>query len=234
MKLAVISALSILTAFTAHAEDFNFYGDAQIVSPGPAGSGEPAVVQLTSDTSGPGYAGTYYVPPGTLTVGELLTLSASYEMTEGTFGAGAPRFSIGDTTSNANNEAYIYWGTPTGGGSFTDPNAGTWANTGNYIDSTDVRVYNNGFAGLGNGNTGETWAQFVAQVGADTQIGCISLDLDGGFAGTQQVDVDDFTVNSAVYDATVAAAPEPGTFVLLGGGLALMVGFCRRTRARSL
>jgi hypothetical protein len=231
MKLALISALSILTAFTAHAEDFNFYGDAQIVSPGPVGSGEPAVVQLTSDTSGVGYAGTYYVPPTTLTVGQLVTLSADYEMTEGTFGGGAPRFSIGDNTANQN-EAYIYFGTPTAGGDFSDPNAGTWANTGNYITSTDVRVYSNGFDGLNTPNTGETWAQFVTDVGANAQISFVSLDLDGGFTGTQQMDVDNFTVNSAVYDA--AAAPEPGTFVLLGGGLALMIAFCRRTTARSV
>lgn len=228
MKLAAISALALFTALTAPAEVFNFYGDAQVVSPGPAGSGEPAVLQLTSDPLGIGYAGVYDTPSTTLTVGSLITLSANYEMTQGTIGNGAPRFSLIDTTSNMHNEAYVYFGTPAGGGSFTDPSPGTWESTGNYADpsSSDIRVYNNGFGGFDTPNTGETWAQFVAQVGANTQIAFVSLDEDGGFSATQQVDVDNFTVNGDVYDA--APTPEPGTLVLFAGSIALMVGFRRK------
>jgi hypothetical protein len=175
----------------------------------------------------------YYTPPTALTVGQLITLSANYEMIAGTFGNGAPRFSLIDTTNNTNNEAYIYWGTPNGGGSFSDPNPGAWAGTGNYADlsSTDVRVYSNGFGGVNTPNTGETWADFVAQVGT-VQIGFVSLDVDGGFSAVQQVDVDNFTVNSDVYDAAAAAAPEPGTIALLGLGLS-GVGLLRYRRRAS-
>src|SRR5579872_2192052 len=154
------------------------YGDATVVT-GP--DGNPAW-QLTSDSSGPdAYGGVYVTITGTLTPTTLTQLSADYVMLTGTFGGGAPRFSLSD---GSNNEAWIYFGTPVGGGTFTDPNNGntTYANTGNYADlsSPDVRVYSNDFGGDNSPNTGQTWAQFVALTGS-TGIDFISLDLDGGF-----------------------------------------------------
>ena len=190
-------------------------------------AGPPTVYKLVSDTSGIGYAGIYDVTTGILTVSQLLDLEANYEMTAGTFGGGAPRFSIGDTTNNANNEAYIYGGTPTGGGGFTDPNAGSGAlnGTGNYADlsSADLRVEVNGFGGINQPNTYITWAQFVAEAGS-TDIGFISLDLDGGFTGTQQMLVDNFTVNGTVVSDRASAVPEPSAVILLFTMIALVAG----------
>jgi len=105
--------------------------------------------QLTSDSIGPNlYSGVYLTGTSTLTPTLLNQLSADYVMETGTFGGGAPRFSL---TDGSNNEAWIYWGTPTGGESFSDPNNGntTYANTGNYanLESPDVRVYSNDFGG---------------------------------------------------------------------------------------
>src|SRR6202042_2243068 len=124
------------------ADSIGTYGDTTVVT-GP--DSNPAW-QLTSDSSGPNtFSGVYLNVTSLLTPATLTELSADYVMLNGTFDNGAPRFSIGDTTMNANNEAYIYWGTPTSGGDFTDPNNGNsnYANTGNYVDpaSSDIRVY---------------------------------------------------------------------------------------------
>jgi PEP-CTERM motif len=211
---------------------FNLYG-ASVVIPNPGIPGEGNVLQVTSDPAGTGYGGMYYdATSSALTVGTLLNVSALYQMTEGTFGNGAPRFSLIDTTSNTNNEAYIYWGTPTGGGSFTDPHPGTWASTGNLasLASSDVRVYVNGFGGQNTPNTGETWAQFVAAQ-ASTQIAYVSLDLDGGFTSAQQMITDEFTVNNAVYEAG-PDAPEPGTLTLVCLGIAGLCGYSWRQRRK--
>jgi hypothetical protein len=165
---------------------------------------------LTSDSSGPNtYSGVYDTISGALTPATLSELSADYVMLTGTFGGGAPRFSLIDSSGN---EAWAYWGTPTGGGSFTDPDSGntSYDGTGNYADllSSDVRVYSDDFGGDDSPNTGQTWAQFVAAVGT-TQIDYVSLDLDGGFTGSQVMDVTGFEVNGTVY--APSAVPEPGS-----------------------
>ena len=68
-----------------------------------------------------------------------------------------------------------------------------------------MRVYSNGFGGYGDGNTGQTWGQFLADPGVGTTpIGYITIDLDAGsFTSTQVMDTTDFDVNGAIY------APEP-------------------------
>jgi hypothetical protein len=210
-KAVVLCGLAIVCAtLTAHADTLGTYDDVKFT---------PGGFKLTSDTTaGPGYAGIYDAVSGVLTPTTLTQLSVDYQMLIGTFHGGAPRFSIIDTTSNTHNEAYVYFGTPHTDGSFSDPANGSPGSTGNYADplSTDVRVYNNGFGGVGNGNTGQSWAQFVASV-PNIQIAYISLDLDGGWGGTQQMLVPDFTVNSQTF---TAPAPLPKGFwaglVLLG------------------
>ena len=197
--------------------------------------------QLTSlQTGSPAYSGLYLELSTPITVDSLTQLSASYVMTEGTFGGGAPRFSLIDGSGNALDEAYIYFGTPAGGGSFSDPNAGntTFASTGNYADlaSADVRVYSNGFAGINTPNTGDTWAQFVTAVDAtgapnpDNEIADVSLDLDGGFTGNEQMDVQNYDVNGEVFNPSVVAVPEPASWTLLGAGMLLAFGFLRRKK----
>jgi hypothetical protein len=231
-SLGFLAALCI-SACLAPADTVNTYGDATVVT-GP--DSNPAW-QLTSDSSGPNtYGGVYVTITGTLTPATLTQLSADYLMLTGTFGGGAPRFSIIDTTSNTNNEAYVYFGTPAGGGSFTDPNKGNtnYANTGNYanLSSSDVRVYSNGFGGFGNGNTGQTWAQFVASVGT-VDIGYLSLDLDGGFTGNQVMDIANFDVNGTIYNPT-SPVPEPGSLNLMVCLLALLGGACLLRRRAAI
>lgn len=205
----VDSRFSLLAfASLASADSIGVYGDTQTVT-GP--DGNPAW-QLTSDASGPNiYSGVYDTITGPLTSSTLTQLSADYVMLTGTFDGGAPRFSL---TDGSGNEAWIYFGTPAGGGTFTDPNSGntSYANTGNYADlaSPDVRVYSDDFGGDNNPNFGQTWAQFVALTGG-TQIDYISVDLDGGWAaaGNQVMDLTDFDVNGTVY--APSAVPEPAS-----------------------
>lgn len=237
--LGLAACIAVAAAAPAHAGSFHLYsppGDNVVVNTGPPS--DPNVLQVTSKDSGPtdfsGYGGMYYDARGdNLTVSNVTTLSALYQMTQGTFAAGAPRFSLIDTTSNAANEAYVYWGTS---GSFTDPHPGSFASTGNLADitSSDLRVQVNGFNGDSTGNGYETWAQFVAKDGGAT-IAYITLDLDAGYSQpssnyTQQMITDEFTVNNNVYEAgpDPTAAPEPASFTLLSLGLAALAGYRRR------
>lgn len=218
-KLAMIVGALVAPCLVqaVHADSLSTYGDAST-----SGSG---YLLTSSTTSGVGYAGLVDTISGSLDSNGLTDLSAEYHMTEGTFGAGAPRFSLADSSGN---EAYIYFGTPTGGGSFSDPATGT---TGNYADSlsADYRVQINGFGGVNDGNTYLTWSQFLGQVG-NVQIAKIYLDLDAGYSqsgGTQQMLVTGFDVNgSNLLSPSAAAAPLPSTaYAGLGllGGMGMLV-----------
>jgi hypothetical protein len=211
------------------------YGQTTVVKPG--GGSNPSAFELTSNSAGAGYAGVAdVITSGVLTPDQLTTLRADYNMTTGSFGGGAPRFSIGDTTNNANNEAYVYWGTPTGGGSFSNPNAGNvWANIGNYADATssDMRVEVNGFGGINQPNTDVTWSQFLAEAGT-VDIGFVSIDLDAGtFVNApdgQQMLVNDFMVNNQVFNPGV---PDPAVWSMLTLGVA-GIGSALRLRPKRL
>ena len=223
---AIAVAATLATAsLPSHAATFGTYGDA--IDNG-AGS-----FDLTSSTSsGAGYSG-IYIEPSSLQLGGITQLSADYNMLGGSFTGGAPRFSIADLS---NNQVYAYWGTPLGGGSFSNPNLnGTPGNTGNFADllSTDVRFYSNGFGGLNSPNTGLTWAQLVAAVGL-TQIWYVSVDLDAGFAGDQHLLVNSFTLNGDVLSAApVTATPLPAALPLFATGLAGLGLLGRRKRKQA-
>jgi hypothetical protein len=230
-KYLFLGALCALLS-PAWADTVGTYGDVQVVT-GP--DGNPAW-QLTSSPGGVGYAGLYVEFDGSITPADLTELAADYVMLGGTFDNGAPRFSIIDTTNNTNNEAYVYWGTPEAGGSFSDPNNGnsTYAGTGNYADdlSADLRVQNNGFGGGSTGASYETWSQFVSSEGT-VGIGFITIDLDGGFSSEQVMDVGSFDINGTTYTPQTSAVPEPGGISLLFGCACGALFFVRRLARRS-
>ena len=233
-----VAAIGLLAApAIALADTTGTYGDVQVVNSGPVS--DPTVFQLTSsNTSGPGYAGVYFNITGALAVSDITQLSTDYQMTVGTIGGGAPRFSLGDSDGN---EAYVYFGTPTGGGGFADANAGAWGNTGNYADlsSADLRVESNGFGGDNASNTFVTWATFVGLVGA-VDVSFVTIDLDGGFTNPagQQMLVDNFTVNGDVMTAGGGGGgggvPEPASWALMIVGFAGAGAALRNRRKAAL
>jgi len=213
----------------AHADTLTTYGDVTTVT-GPGGT--PAW-QITSNTSGIGYGGLEDQITGLLTPTTLTHLSADYEFTTGTIDGGAPRFTLFDSSLNS---AYVYFGTPTGGGNFSDPNAGTYANTGNYVDllSSDLRVASNGFGGDNTPNTYTTWAQFVA-LNPNVAISYITYDLDGGFTGTQSLETGNFQVNDNTYNPAGSPVPEPASLLLLATGVLGASGeMWRRMKSKSV
>lgn len=224
MRMKLLSALAAAAALSspmmAHADAYTLWGDVTVVSPG-QGS-DPHAFQMTS--AGAGYASIQDKVTSGLTVSGLTTLSADYETSDAFIG-GSPRFSLSDSSGH---EAYVYWGTPLGGGSFSNPTSGAWASTGNLAGATDLRVYVNGFGGISQPNTGVTWQQFVNEAGS-TSIDSIYLDVDGGWASPQQVLVDNFAVNGSVLDAV----PEPATWALMLLGLGVIGGAMRSSRRRT-
>ena len=231
MKLLRIAALATaaFVAVPAGAQvTTGQYGDVQIVT---APGNKPAF-QLTSDTNAAEpYGGIYFGFQPTLTLSSLTQLSADYQQTIGSFGGGSPRFTLLDEMGGG---AYVYFGTPNGNGTFSDPFAGAEGTTGNYADlnSTDARVELNGFGGVATGFPPITFAQAVAQVGS-TGIRYVTLDVDGGFTGTQRVLVTKFTVNDNVLaPPAVAAVPEPATWAMMIGGFGIAGAAMRRRATR--
>ena len=229
--LSVAAAIAVLAApAAALAQTTGTYGDVQVVNTGPASN--PEVFELTSNLTGAGYAGLYFEYTTPILLSDITQLSADYDMTVGTFGGGAPRFTIFDASFNA---AYVYFGTPAGGGTFTDPLAGAYGNTGNYADlgSGDLRVQSNGFGGFNSGFPPISFADLVANAGA-TAISYVTLDLDAGtftnLPDGQQMLADNFTVNNSVFAAGAAAVPEPATWAVMILGFGFAGAALRRRR----
>jgi hypothetical protein len=216
--LSVVAAV-VMGSAAANAAGIQTYGDVVSNNPG---------YTLTSDPNGVGYAGLYYdYSASPIALNSITNLSADFQMLQGTISGGAPRFSIFDTTNNLANGAYVYFGTPMGGGTFTDPNPGALQNTGNYASaaSSDLRVEINGFNGDSTGNSYITWADFLARDGS-ALVAFVTLDVDGGFSSTQQAFIDNFVVGGAA-----TATPLPAALPMFLGGAGL-VGMALRRRKR--
>lgn len=218
---------------TALSQTTGQYGAVQVVNSGPASN--PDVFQLTSsNNTPPGYAGLYFDFTSPLALSGITQLSSDYQMTIGTLGGGAPRFTIFD---NGGNAAYVYFGSPQAGGTFSDPNSGVYGNTGNFADllSGDLRVQSNGFGGYSTGPLPYvTWNDLVTNAGG-TLVDFVTLDLDGGtftnLPAGQQMLVDNFTVNGSVISAA-AAVPEPATWAMMILGFGAVGAAARKQRRK--
>ena len=173
------------------------------------------------------YGALDYTPTTTMDIDSLVSLSADYNQTYGTFAGGAPRFDITSPTpfgDGGPDTAYIYFGTTTDGWTYTNPFANnTFGDTGNEVGNAIVQI----------SNTNMTWADFQAAYGSQI-IQDISLAVDAGWDqagsgmppnGGQQVLVSDFNVNG-----DNLATPEPATLALLGLGLTALGIIGRRKR----
>src|SRR5579862_9101381 len=126
MHIRITFAIAILSlAAIGQADYFSQYGNVVEVSGGPNGT----AFRITSDnSSSTPYGGVYYVPDSGTTLNNITTASAQFSWLQGTFGGGAPRFSIGLTNGSYSAEAWVYWGTGPG---YTDNPGSGWQGTGN-------------------------------------------------------------------------------------------------------
>ena len=211
----MIVSVNAATAQTAKSGKF---GDATVVNGGPNNS---PVFQLTS--SGPsGFAGIYQNPVKGTPLSAITQLSVDYQITQGGYFQGSPRFAIFDTEDRV---AYGYLGTP----ALTD--SGVYGNTGNYasLTSNDLRFESQGFGGFNSGTAPFiTFAQLVAAAGA-TSVDQIALLVDG--TNGQTVLANNFNLNGNVFSATpvAGAVPETATWMMMIVGFGA-VGFAMRRR----
>lgn len=93
-----------------------------------------------------------------------------------------------------------------------------------------TRVESNGFGGFSSGYPPITIAQFLAGAGS-ANIRYLTLDVDGGFTGTQQLLTTNFTVNGNVLSPSInGAVPEPSTWAMLLIGFGAIGTAMRRCR----
>jgi hypothetical protein len=179
-----VVVLSLVIAAPALAADPTTSGTATIAN---------GVATLTSDytdTSTTNDAGalTFSVPTGT-TLSSLTTLSAQYNITDGSCGGGSPRFQLNIDGKNV----FVYLGpTP----NFTGCASG-WTSTGNLATNTELRVDLSQYGGA----QYSTWAQAVALLGSHAVTG-IDFAVDGGWSQTgkkQVVQVENVTINGTTY-----------------------------------
>ena len=196
--LAVAAALFIATPVAAQqVSGQGQYGDVTTVAAG---------TQIASDpTAGPGYGGIYFTLSD-FTLGDLTQLSATYTLDQGALAGGAPRFTLFDGLGQS---AFVYFTSPT---------------------STDLTASSivecNGFGGCAYNYPGITFANFVTQVGASTELSSVFLDVDAGYSSRQQLTVSSFSLNGNVF----GAVPEPATWAMMLVGFGGIGGMMRHQR----
>jgi len=211
----------ILTGFDESDPNFGhyylsepLYGDdiwtlvdkASIVEEGPEDN--PWVVKLESiGDEVPPWGSFLFTPPEPVTFNDVNELSSDFEMTEGSFGGGSPRFSIlidwndSHVADSGDKYAFIYWGTPPNymdepvhNGWYVDEQDPNWAertNTGNLMDTTDHRVDLLQFGGPFYSTIEEAKNLF-----GDKEVFEIALVLDGGWKYDQVLLVDNVKVGT--------------------------------------
>jgi len=215
----------ILTGFDESDPNFGhyylsepLYGDdiwtlvdkASIVVEGPPEN--PYVVKLESiGDEAPPWGSVLFRPPEPMTFNDVNELSSDFEMTEGSFGGGSPRFSIlidwndSHVADSGDKYAFIYWGTPPDymdnpvhNGWYVDEQDPNWAernNTGNLMDTADHIVDLSQFGGPFYSTIEEAKHLF-----GDKEVLEIILVLDGGWLFDQVLLVDNIKVH--IYTGT--------------------------------
>jgi hypothetical protein len=149
------------------------------------------VYSLLSDGGAHPYSGIAWSQKQPLAFSGISKLQTDYNLQAGDCYGGSPRFQINvdsDGDGNANGNVFVYIGDAP---SFTCPGAfDAWQSTGNVIGGSDGRWDLSQFGGAPNA----TYAQALALLGADAVTG-VQLVADSGWHATQNVWVDDFTVN---------------------------------------
>ncbi|HIJ71409.1 MAG TPA: hypothetical protein HPP87_08605 [Planctomycetes bacterium] len=160
----------------------------------------PYVVELKSiGDEAPPWGSILFRPSEPMTFNDIEELSSDYNITEGTFGGGSPRFSIlidwndSHVADPGDEYAFLYWGTPP---DYTDIIPSGWQNTGNLYDSNDVRIDLTKFGGPFYATIGDAKALF-----GEKNVFEVILVLDGGWIDDQVMLVDNITIDDYTYDA---------------------------------
>jgi hypothetical protein len=194
LSAALVAALTLAVGAMAAsaATNYSLFGDAEVVSPGEALSAH--AVQATS-------SGTHLfggvdlgVPAGINTIADLTTLATDYMFTQGSCGAGSPRFAV-EVNNDPDTNLFFYLGPPP---NYTGCTSGTWtasgnlADPGNLVDATQL-----------GGTFYESYADVVQAYGSDT-VTDIALVLDGQ---SQTVQFDNSLVDATAYSYEPACTP---------------------------
>jgi hypothetical protein len=194
LSAALVGALTLAVGAMAAsaATNYSLFGDAEVVSPGEALSAH--AVQATS-------SGTHLfggvdlgVPAGINTIADLTTLATDYMFTQGSCGAGSPRFAV-EVNNDPDTNLFFYLGPPP---NYTGCTSGTWtasgnlADPGNLVDATQL-----------GGSFYESYADVVQAYGSDT-VTDIALVLDGQ---SQTVQFDNSLVDATAYSYEPACTP---------------------------
>jgi hypothetical protein len=193
VTIGAVVAVMLAVSGAAQAATWDLFYQAALSDTGPTGG---KVLRLSSPNSGAdAYGYLRYEPATPFTLNDLTELSVDFNMVQGPFVGGSPRFDIGLDFNNDGiwNDHLIYanWGTqPWGGG--TPPTG--WTSTGNVMGSSlwgNVTFFD--------GNTQYTAAGLKAAFGT-IKVMRVYVSLDSGWAGnTQILDIDNFKINSDVY-----------------------------------
>jgi hypothetical protein len=181
-----LSIVGCVALSSQAAQPWALFGDAQFVREG--GKGNKWVVELSSiDDS---FSGVSFSPRKNTTFADLRELSASYNVVEGRFGGGSPRFQValdndGDGDSDGN--VFVYLGTPP---NFDDEPSG-WESTGNLLLSEDLRFDLTQFGGPFYGS----YEDALELVG-DAEVVSVNLVVDAGWLTDQVILFDDIRVDN--------------------------------------
>ncbi len=219
----VLGLVTLCAASAAQAATFELFYNATPSNTGPTGN---TVLRLSSPNAGVDpYGYLRYKPTTPFALNLLNTLSADFNMVQGPFAGGSPRFDIGLDFDNDGDFDWTggdrllmaNWGTqPWGGGAPVG-----WSSTGNFMDPLQGITFFDG-------NTQYTVAALKAMFGT-LNVMRAYVSLDSGWTGnTQILDVDNFRINGDSYSLT--PVPEPTVLGLLGLGL---VAIARRVRTRA-
>ena len=206
--LAAIATAALAFSAPAWAADPTTSGTATI-------SG--GVATLTSDftdasTANDFGAVTFAVPAGT-TFASLTTLSAEFNLTDGSCGGGSPRFDV--ALGNGQTVGVHFGPSP----NFTGCAEDTWTSTGNLIGNNDAGRYE-----IRPGTPFITYAQALAAVGSQT-VTSITVAVDGGWSQTAKKQV--AMLRNVNINGQLSLVPEAA-----GGGKVNPAQLCKAERTR--
>jgi hypothetical protein len=207
---ATLLVASVGLVGTAAAAYYNLVGQAQLVSPGAAGSN--SAVSLLSDfnSSDPEQQISHIqfeVPDG-LTFAQLAELSVEYNVTDDDCVPDSPRFQISiDIGGDGGDDGYIdvYVGE---GADFTGCPANTWINSGNLIGNNDPDRYK--YSGLTEFTFGD-YDYMLNRFGDALVTGFVQLTVDNGWKfsdNEQEVLVDNVNINGEIFTFELSTPDE--------------------------